>query len=146
MAFQSITYDLFITHAWRYHDDWTRLGDLLDRTPDLSWRNFSVPWYDPAVDPNTETGTRFVRKWLESQISPVAAVIFLGGVYAAKSARRWLELEVEMARRRSKPVIALPMFGEVQFPSDARALVDDVVAWDGREVIAAVDRLTQSPV
>ena len=24
-------YDLFITHAWRYHDDWTRIGEMFDK-------------------------------------------------------------------------------------------------------------------
>jgi hypothetical protein len=138
---QNITYDLFVTHAWRYHDDWTRLGDLLDRTPELSWRNFSVPWYDPGVDPNSEVGARFVRQWLESQIKPVAAVIFLGGVYAVKSARKWLELEVEMARQRSTPIIGLPSFGQVEVAADARRLVDAVASWEALEIITAVDRL-----
>ena len=27
--------DLFITHAWRYHDDWTRLGGWRDDHPAL---------------------------------------------------------------------------------------------------------------
>lgn len=138
---QQTTYDLFLTHAWRYHEDWTRFGDMLDRIPDLSWRNFSVPWYDPAVDPNTETGARFVRQWLESQIKPVAAVVFLGSVYATKSCRKWLELEVEIARERGIPIIGLPAFGQEALKDDAKALVDTTATCNVEDVIAAIDRL-----
>ena len=69
-------YDLFITHAWRYHDDWTRVGEMFDKSLGDSWRNFSVPWYDPALDPNTEVGKRLVHRWLEQQIVPTCGVIF----------------------------------------------------------------------
>jgi hypothetical protein len=65
-------YDLFLTHAWRYHDDWTRMAEMLDHCDGVKWRNFSVPWHDPAMDANTEVGGRSIRNWLESQIVPVA--------------------------------------------------------------------------
>lgn len=134
------TYDVFITHAWRYHDDWTRVGTVLDECSGFSWRNFSVPWYDPAMDPNTENGARFVRRWLESQIIPVSVVLFLGSVHAVKSARKWVELEVEMARRHSKPVIGLPPFGNTELTEEARALVDTTVGWTGEALAAAIAR------
>ena len=138
------TRDIFITHAWRYHDDWTRMSDLLDRYPGLSWRNFSVPWYDPAMDPNTEVGGKFIRRWLESQIIPAVAVILLGGVYAVNSSRKWVEMEVDMARRHLKPVIGAPAFGSNDMAADAHALVDVVVSWDAAEIVAAIDRLAAS--
>jgi MTH538 TIR-like domain (DUF1863) len=135
------TYDIFITHAWRYHDDWTRVGSVLDGCAGFSWRNFSVPWYDPAMDPNTEIGARFIRRWLESQIIPVAVVVFLGSVYAVKSARKWLEMEVEMARRHGKPVLGLPSFGETELAAEARTLVDATSAWTGEAITAAIERM-----
>jgi hypothetical protein len=136
------TYDIFVTHAWRYHDDWTRVGAVLDQQPGFSWRNFSVPWYDPAMDPNTEVGARFVRRWLESQIIPVAVVIFLGSVHAVKSARKWLEMEVDMARRHGKPILGLPSFGEAEMAPEARALVSATARWDGETLREAIERLT----
>src|SRR5205814_9540882 len=81
---ESVTYDVFITHAWRYHDDWNRAADVLDGVAGFKWRNFSVPWYDPAMDPNTAVGGRFVRDWLEGQIQPSNVVLFLDSVYSVK--------------------------------------------------------------
>lgn len=132
-------YDIFISHAWRYHDDWTRMGELLDGYAGLKWRNFSVPWYDPALDPNTELGSQFVRRWLEQQILPTCGVILLSSVWNSKSARKWLELEVSIARAHHIPIVAVPVFGEQDLPPEAVPLADAVCAWDPRQIIAALD-------
>src|SRR5262249_37199648 len=115
-------YDIFITHAWRYHDDWTRMGDLLDGFLGSSWRNFSVPWYDPALDPNTEVGHRLIHQWLEQQIVPTCGIVLLSSVYDNKSARRWVELEVELARKHQKPIVGVPTFGQETMSPAAAAL------------------------
>lgn len=136
------TYDLFFTHAWRFHDDWTRMGDLLDGVDGLRWRNFSVPWHDPALTPNSEVGREAIYAWLENQIIPVHAVIFLSGVYGVPSTRKWLDLEVELARKHGKPVFAVPALdGDVEgVPAEIRELCDGVLPWDGAQLIAAIDR------
>lgn len=138
------TYDLFITHAWRYHDDWTRLSGLLDQALGSSWRNFSVPWYDPALDPNTEVGRTRIHRWLEQQIAPTHGVILLGSVWEQKSARKWLTLEAELARKYQKRVIGLPAFGTDRLPEEAAALTDVQCPWDPAAIIAAVDA-TETP-
>ncbi|MBI1395542.1 MAG: hypothetical protein GC151_06135 [Betaproteobacteria bacterium] len=135
------TYDLFITHAWRFHDDWNRLAEMMDGLPDVSWRNFSLPWHDPAMDPRTEVGGRFIRSFLETQIIPVRCVIFLSGVYEVKSNRRWLDLEVEMARQHRKPVVALPALGSETIPDEVAALADARSNWDVREILATIDKV-----
>lgn len=132
-------YDLFLTHAWRYHDDWIKLSNALDAYKAIKWRNFSVPWYDPALDPNTELGARAIRAWIEGQIRPVRATILLDSVYAIKSARKWVELEVELSRAHGKRVFAIPAHGTTAISDDARALVDDVVGWNIQEFIAMLD-------
>lgn len=132
-------YDLFITHAWRYHDDWTRVGEMFDKLLGNSWRNFSVPWYDPALDPNTEVGKRLVHRWLEQQIVPTCGVIILSSVYENKSAQKWSVLEVELARKYQKLVVGLPTFGAAHMAPEAAALVDVQCPWDAKQIIAALN-------
>ena len=134
-------YDLFITHAWRYHEDWSRVADMLDNLSGLSWRNFSVPWHDPAMDPNSQVGGTFIRDFLESQIIPVHGVILLAGVYAVKSARRWLDLELEMARKHGKPIVGIPPMGENTVPDNVAALCDRTAGWDASAIISALAEL-----
>ncbi len=131
-------YDLFITHAWRYHDDWTRLVKMLDQSLDRSWRNFSVPWYDPALDPNTEVGNRMIYRWLEQQIIPSCAVILLSAAHENKGARKWIEIEVQMARKHKKRIIGIPAFGRVSMSPQAAALADIVCPWDPGLLISAL--------
>ena len=132
-------YDLFITHAWRYHDDWTRVGEMFDKFLGDSWRNFSVPWYDPALDPNTEVGKRLVHRWLEQQIVPTCGVILLSSVYENKSAQKWVVLEVELARKYQKRVIGVPTFGADTMTPQAAALVDVQCPWDAETIVTALD-------
>ena len=134
-------YDLFITHAWRYHEDWTTVAEMLDNLPGLAWRNFSLPWHDPAMDPNSEIGGKFIRSSLETQIIPVHGVVFLAGVYKVKSARRWLEVEAEMARKHNKPIIGMPAIGETLVSDEVKALCDATVGWNAGALIAALDEV-----
>ena len=135
-------YDIFITHAWRYHDDWIRLSSLFDAEKSIKWRNFSVPWYDPALDPNTELGARTIRSWIDGQIRPVVGTVLLDGVYAVKSTRKWLELEVELSRTHAKPVVALPAHGTTTISSEAKALADAVVEWDALQIVKVLQDLS----
>jgi hypothetical protein len=139
------TYDLFVTHAWRYHHDWTKICELLDHSPGLAWRNFSLPWHDPAMNPNSPVGGVFIRDFLETQIIPVHGVIFLAGVYAVKSARHWLDLEIELARKHNKPVIAIPPIGETAVADEVSVLSDKTAGWHADELIAALDQVRSLP-
>jgi hypothetical protein len=134
-------YDIFITHAWRYHDDWIRLSSLFDAEKSIKWRNFSVPWYDPALDPNTELGAKAIRSWIDGQIRPVIGTVLLDGVYAVKSNRKWLELEVELSRNHLKPVVVLPVHGTTSVSAEATALADAVIAWDALEIVKVLQDL-----
>ena len=139
------SYDLFLTHAWRFHDDWTRFSEFMDKAPGLTWRNFSLPWHDPAMDPNTEVGGRFIRDFLESQIIPVHSVVLLAGVYEIKSARRWLDMEVEMARKHNKPIIGVPAIGKEIVPDEVSVLCDANSEWDVAQLIATIDEVGTLP-
>lgn len=142
------TLDLFITHAWRYHDDWKRAVDMLNAFGLSRWRNFSLPWYDPALDPRTEKGGQIVRWNLESQIIPAHAVILLTSVLEEPGTHKWLDFELEMSRKHGKPVFALPAWGKTEVAAGVRDRVQEVVPWDAAALIAAVEahRSASKPV
>lgn len=136
---QARTHDIFIVHAWRYHPDWKRMVDLLNAEGVRTWRNFSLPWYDPALDPRTEKGGKTVRWNLESQIIPVHAVLLLAGVWREPGTHKWLEYELEMARKHAKPVFAVPAWGEAEVADEIRSRADAIVDWKPRAVFTAID-------
>jgi len=104
------TYDLFISHAWRYNGDYYRLEKLLKEAPLFKWRNYSVPEHDPLVDPNTTVGKVKLTDLLKNQIRPVNCIIILGGMYAHYS--DWILKEIELANSYNKPIIAVYPWGQ----------------------------------
>jgi hypothetical protein len=115
---------------------------MLDTLPNFKWRNFSLPWHDPAMDANSEVGGAFIRNSLEAQIIPVHAVIFLAGVYAVKSAQRWLDLEVQFARQHHKPILALPPLDQTDVPEAVSAFCDVSVGWEAESIRTALAQAT----
>jgi len=111
--------------------------DVLNTQGVRTWRNFSLPWYDPALDPRTPEGGEIVRRNLESQIIPSDAVVLLSGVYEQVGCRKWVDMEVDMARRHGKLIIAVPAIGATQPSAEVRALADVVMGWDGAAIIVA---------
>ncbi|MGE0395968.1 MAG: TIR domain-containing protein [Kofleriaceae bacterium] len=99
------TYQLFISHAWTYGDDYYRLVDLLDGAPNFRWRNFSVPEHDPLHQGSTAR----LHAAIENQVSKTHAVLMLSGMYAAHST--WMQLELDMAHSYAKPVIGVYPWG-----------------------------------
>jgi hypothetical protein len=130
--------DVFITHAWRYHRDWKLLVDLLNAHDLHRWRNFSLPWYDPALDPRTESGGKTVRWHLEAQIIPAHAVLLLTSVLSEPGTRKWLDYEIELSRKHGKPIIAIPPWGESEVNLEVSELADAVVGWDAAAIFEAV--------
>jgi hypothetical protein len=98
-------YDLFISHAWTYGDDYYRLIKLLDGAPNFSWRNFSVPEHDPL---HGGTASR-LRASLREQMRRVHVVLALSGVYATHS--EWMQEEFGIADEYLKPAIGLLPWG-----------------------------------
>lgn len=139
------TYDVFVSHAWRYHDDWQRFCDVMNAFPRFRWRNFSVPWYDPAIDVNTERGKRLVLDSLEAQIIPCHAAVAPDSVLAIRSARRWIEEGIRIARAHGKPVLGLPAFGATQVSAELAALVDRSMVWDAEGIAQAIIAAANPP-
>ncbi|PZO41447.1 MAG: hypothetical protein DCF19_09595 [Pseudanabaena frigida] len=137
------TLDIFITHAWYFHEDWNQLSQVLNQALGKKWRNFSVPWHDPAMVPHTEVGKQFILNYLESQIIPSDVVILLHGVFAkSKTFRNWLEIEVEMARKHNKPIIGIPAANGGNIDDIPDNLVDIKVAWNSDEIVNAVYKVS----
>lgn len=135
------SYDIFVTHAWRFHADWTRFAEFMDKMPGVAWRNFSLPWHDPAISPNTEAGGRYIRDLLESQIIPVQVVVLLAGVYEIRSAQRWVDMEVEMARKHNKPIIGIPALNKETVPDEVLALCDASSGWEVEKLLATIGKV-----
>ncbi len=128
------TYDIFISHAWSYNDEYYRLVDMLNAAPNFKWRNYSVPEHDPA-DANSD---RKLREALKRQMRPVNVVLILSGMYAVHS--DWIEFEVEFADSLGKPMVGIKPWGQERVPRYVADAVEEMVGWNTSSIVSAIRR------
>ena len=131
------TYDLFISHAWRHNAEYYRLIDLLDAAKYFTWRNYSVPEHDPAVDPDSEAGRKVLTDALDRQIRQVNCVLVIAGMYDA-AYKYWIQMEIELAQRYNKPIIGLIPKGAERTPLVVQKAAKEMVGWTTDLIVRAV--------
>lgn len=129
------TYVVFISHAWRYHDDYTRIVDLLDNASLFQWRNASVPKTD-AFDKSLSN--KQLREALDEQVRISNVVVILAGMYAAHS--EWIEEEIALAARYSKPIIGVVPWGAQRTPAIVETAAREMVRWNTDKIVSAIRR------
>lgn len=130
------TYRLFISHAWAYSDDYTRVVSLLESAPRFRWHNYSAPSSKPVVDPRTTVGKRKLRSELADQIRPVGCVVILAGMYA--SYREWIQAEMDIVTTWGKPLLGIRPWGAQRTPVAVSGVVDEMIAWNTTSIVAAI--------
>lgn len=126
------TYDVFISHAWSYHDDYYRVVDFLNNASMFRWRNYSVPDHDPLQLP-TKTA---LKEQLRRQIRPVNIVLILAGMYVAHS--DWIQFELDFANAINKPMIGIRPWGQQRIPIAVQGSVDEMVGWRTDSMVSAI--------
>jgi len=132
------TYNIFISHAWKYSDDYNRLVKLLDESLWFLWRNYSDPSHDPIIDPNTNLGKEKLKKELDEQIRPVNCVIVISGMYVAY--RYWIQTEIDIAISYGKPIIGVKPWGQQRIPKEVQDVAVEMVGWNAESIISAIRR------
>jgi len=132
------TYDLFISHSWKYGDDYDRMVNLLKNAAYFQWRNYSCPEHDPAIDPDTEAGRNKLIAALSEQVRPVNCVIVLSGLYVAYS--YWIQKEIDIAVSYGKPIIGVVPWGGQSVSQAVQQVANEIVGWSTSTVVDAIRR------
>lgn len=132
------TYDLFISHAWKYGDDYNRLVDLLDDANNFCYRNYSAPKDKPLgnLDGSDVTNKSEITSAIERKISPVNAVLIISGMYYNN--RKWMQAEIDIALEKNKPIIAIKPWGNEVMPKEVSAAADTIVGWNTSSIVDAI--------
>lgn len=124
------TYKVFISHAWKYSDDYDRIVQFLNDAPNFSWQNYSVPKHDPLDDEED------LKEELRKQIRPVQIVIILAGMYVNHS--DWIEFEMNFADQIGKPMIGIRPWGQQRVPKEVQDRVKEMVGWNTASIVKAI--------
>lgn len=131
------TYDLFISHAWKYNDEYYRLENLLKEYNYFKFRNYSVPEHDPL----TFTSMKDLNNQLDEQIRQSSVVLLIGGMYIKY--RKWIQEEIRIAKKYEKPIILIRPYGAERLPSIAESSADRIVNWNAASIVNAIRELSK---
>lgn len=132
-------YRIFISHAWKYGDDYNRLVNMLDKAPNFIYRNYSAPKEKPLFPEGTPMTNSKIAEKIVDKIRPCQIVIVISGMYSAH--REWMKFEVDTALKLNKPILAIRPWSQMLIPQDIREKSDDLVSWNTQSIVDAIRRL-----
>ena len=135
------TYNLFICHAWKYDDQYTRLIKLLSKAKNFRYKDYSVPKDDPVHSIGTDAA---LKRKIQQRIKLATVVIVVAGMYVPHS--KWINIELGLAKNgfsSPKPVLAIKPRGNTRLPSDVKEAADEIVAWSTKSIVNAIRRLAR---
>ncbi len=135
----SKTYHIFISHSWAYPDAYEGLIELLDKDPNFSYSDYSVPKNDPIHNAGT---SKELYNAIKAQVSKASVVIIMAGVYSTYS--KWINKEIEIAQTEfliPKPIIAVEPWASEKTSVKVKDAADKIVGWNSSSIINAIKEL-----
>jgi hypothetical protein len=124
---------LFVCHVWVEDEDYHRIFEYVESSPNFFYRNTSTPDARPSGDKEAQ------RESLRKQIGDAEVVIVPAALY--RKNMDWVEFQMHCAKAYDKPILVLEPFGGTDTIAPAvQELADDVVPWDQRQLIDAIKR------
>lgn len=130
------TYDLFISHAWKYGDEYNKLVNFLNNTNYFKYRNYSAPEQKPLFPPGKKVADKEIREKIENKIRPVNIVLILSGMYY--NHHEWIQEELKIAKDCNKPIIAVKPWGAKITPTEISVAAKEVVGWNTDSIVNAI--------
>ena len=126
------TYNIFVSHAWKYSTGYLKIVDMLNKASLFKWNNHSVPKHDPKyANNNTE-----LERQLTNQIFLTHMVIILAGMYVNHS--KWIQKEINIANSFGKPIIGIKPRGNKLTPLAVQNAAKEMVGWSTNSIVRAI--------
>lgn len=131
-------YDLFISHAWKYGDQYDNIVSLLDNAPNFKYRDYSAPPHKPLynLDSTDVHTTKQIEDAIVRKIRPVNIVLVISGMYYYY--RRWMKFELDTALRLNKPIISINPWRANYSPKEVADIATECVNWNTNSIINAI--------
>lgn len=125
-------YRLFISHSWTYPNAYDNIIKFLS-DQSLDYFDHSVPIHDPIHTNGTD---RDLYNAIDAKIRWTSCVIVLAWVYASHS--KWIQKEIEIAKRYGKPIIAVEYWGSERTSQVVKSNAIAIVKWQSKSIVDAI--------
>ena len=134
------TKSLFISHSWRYNNEYEGLIDLLNGRGYFVFKDYSVPKDDPIRILSERAYEQKLKEGITNQMRFCDVVILIAGKYVTYSDS--IQMELEIAKQMGKPILAIRPYGAAQTTSLAEIYADEIVSWNSDSIVSAIRRLS----
>jgi len=128
------TYNIFISHSWKYSDSYFKLENLLRKAPGFKWKNYSISKRNPLAGGSKKK----LAAEIERHIRLASIVLVISGMYVSYS--EWIEFEIDLADRYEKPILGIFPRGNFNLPYAVSRSATEVVNWNTNSIVDAVGR------
>ena len=125
------TYKLFISHAWKYGEEYYQLEKLLNNAKNFCWKDYSVPQHDCFE-------TKKLKACLDEQIRQANCFIVISGMYVKY--RKWIQEELNIAQEYNKPIVGIKRWGQEKTPIEVEKVANEMVGWNTDSIVNAIRR------
>jgi hypothetical protein len=127
-------YQVFISHAWKY-DEYHRIKEFLDETPNFKLRDLSVP-YDNPLDVKGESE---LEERLKQQIRHAQVVLIPAGMEVSRS--YWVQFEIDFATDLEKPIVGIIPRDKQRIPKIVNDASCEIVGWNRNSIVTAIRQI-----
>lgn len=125
---------IFVTHCFAPNDDYYRVFEFLESSPNFFYKNVSNPDAAPAAG-----GLEALKDELRNQIQLAEVLIVLTSVLEQN--RDLLTFQLNAAQATDKPLIAMELYGQVaDVPAEVKDRCNAVAPWNERMIIDTILR------
>jgi len=125
---------IFVTHCFSQNDDYFRVFEFLESSPNFFYKNVSNPDAVPAAG-----GLEALKEELRNQIQLAEIIIVLASVLEQN--RDLFTFQLNAAQANDKPLIALERYGLVgDLPAEIKDRCNAVAPWNERMMIDMILR------
>ncbi|MDX5708966.1 TIR domain-containing protein [Clostridioides difficile] len=134
-------YRVFISHAWKYGNDYDRLINLLNNANNFSYYNYSAPKEKPLFPDGTPFSNSDIAKKITDKISPSQITIVISGMYVQY--KDWIKYEIDESIRIGKPILGIRPYGNSNIPTYVSDNANTIVNWNTDSIVSAIRELVK---
>jgi len=129
-------YNIFISHAWDYTEEYDGVVRLLNASPRFRWKDYSVPEARPLATPENWVRRKDIKAGISRRIAQSSCFVLTARMYIHY--RRWIQDEIDLAIAMEKPIVAIRSWGSVRTPADLEEYADRICGWRARSLVDAI--------